>query len=92
MNWFILFEKEKEGCSSKNIVPERWTSSVVPKRCKLLYKHAKTIMTKTGLSMYAKLDKSVFGFPRELFLLTENVIELLEMKWIGVGVIAAYMV
>jgi hypothetical protein len=76
----------------KTLFQEGELHPFVPKRCKLLYKHAKTIMTNTGLSMYAKLDKSVFVFPRELYLLTENVIDLLEMKWIGAGVIAAYMV
>lgn len=63
----------------------------VPKCCKLLYKHTKTIMTKTGVSIRTDLDDNVFGFPRELFILTENVTDLLEMKWIGVGVIVAYM-
>ena len=64
----------------------------VPKRCKLLYKHAKTFMTDTGLSIKIELDESVFGFPHELYILTENVIDFLEMKWIGAGVIAACMV
>jgi hypothetical protein len=64
----------------------------VPKHCKLLYKYVKTIMTTTGYSIRTKLEGSVFGYPRELFILTENVIDLLEMKCIGAGVIAAYMV
>lgn len=46
---------------------------------------------KTGQSIKTKLDAKVFGYSRELFVLTENVTDLLEMKWIGAGVIAAYM-
>jgi hypothetical protein len=63
----------------------------VPKRCKLLYNYAKTTMTTTNFSIRIELEGSVFGYPRELFILTENVIDLLEMKCIGAGVIAAYM-
>jgi hypothetical protein len=48
-------------------------------------------MTNTGMSIRTKLDESVFGFPRELYILTENVIDFLEMKWIGAGVITAYI-
>ncbi|PRQ18900.1 hypothetical protein RchiOBHm_Chr7g0211271 [Rosa chinensis] len=64
----------------------------VPKRCKLLYKHATTIMKQTSEAITTVLDDNVFGIHKELFILTENVIDLLEMKKIGQGVIAAYMV
>ncbi|KAM5578065.1 hypothetical protein ABKV19_008405, partial [Rosa sericea] len=63
----------------------------VPKRCKLLYKHAKNIMSQTNESISTVLDDSVFGVQKELFILTENVTDLLEMNKIGQGVIAAYM-
>ncbi|XP_040374987.1 uncharacterized protein LOC112200371 [Rosa chinensis] len=63
----------------------------VPKRCKLLYKHAKTIMEETNESISTVLDDEVIDVPKELYILTENVTNLLEMKWIGQGVIAAYM-
>lgn len=63
----------------------------VPKHCKLLYKYAKTIMTTTEVVIITELEVSVFGYPRELFILTDNVTNLLEMKCIGARVIAAYM-
>lgn len=49
------------------------------------------LMTDTGLSITTALDDNVFGFPRQLYILTENVIDFLEMKWIGARVISAYM-
>ncbi|XP_024185278.1 uncharacterized protein LOC112190082 [Rosa chinensis] len=64
----------------------------VPKRCKLLYKHATTIMKQTSEAITTVLDDNVFGIHKELFILAENVIDLIEMKKIGQGVIAAYMV
>ncbi|XP_040369464.1 uncharacterized protein LOC121051309 [Rosa chinensis] len=67
-------------------------SPMVPKRCKLLYKHATTIMKQTSEAITTVLDDNIFGIHKQLFILTENVIDLLEMKKIGQGVIAAYMV
>ena len=63
----------------------------VPKCCQLLYKHAKVTMNKTGLAIMTKLDDEVFGYDKDLVILTENVLNLLEMCWIGSGVIEAYM-
>jgi hypothetical protein len=87
-------EKKKKIVDASKALFEREVNvdhPMVPKRCKLLYKHAKMYMTQTGQSIRTKLDAKVFGYSRELFVLTENVTDLLEMKWIGAGVIAAYM-
>ncbi|XP_062006048.1 uncharacterized protein LOC133723246 [Rosa rugosa] len=75
----------------KSLFNKAEVNPFVPKRCKLLYKHGTTIMTHTSEAISTVLDDKVFGVHKELFILTENVIDLLEMQKIGQGVIAAYM-
>ncbi|KAM5584863.1 hypothetical protein ABKV19_004299, partial [Rosa sericea] len=75
----------------KSLFDKAEVNPFVPKRCKLLYKHATTIIKHTSEAITTVLDDKVFGVHRELFILTENVIDLLEMHKIGQGVIAAYM-
>ncbi|PRQ39342.1 hypothetical protein RchiOBHm_Chr4g0424111 [Rosa chinensis] len=48
-------------------------------------------MEETNESISTVLDDKVFGVQKELYILTENVTNLVEMKWIGQGVIATYM-
>jgi hypothetical protein len=75
----------------KNLFSKNELPAQVPKCCKLLYKHAKVTMGETRMSLTKILDDQVFGRPRELIVLRENVVDLLEMKWLGAGVITAYM-
>jgi hypothetical protein len=75
----------------KNLFDKNDLPKEVPKCCKLLYKHAKVTMVETRMSLTKKMDNQVFGLPITLIVLRENVIDLLEMKWLGAGVIAAYM-
>ncbi|PRQ24152.1 hypothetical protein RchiOBHm_Chr6g0269251 [Rosa chinensis] len=37
------------------------------------------------------ISKEVFGEPTQLFILSENVINLLEMQWIGQGAYEGYL-
>ncbi|XP_062011742.1 uncharacterized protein LOC133728340 isoform X2 [Rosa rugosa] len=84
-------KKKRKMDFVKQLFDKAELNPFVPKRCKLLYKHAKTIMSQTNESISTVLDDSVFGVHKQLFILTENVIDLLEMNKIGQGVIAAYM-
>ncbi|XP_040366111.1 uncharacterized protein LOC121050406 [Rosa chinensis] len=84
-------KKKRKMDFVKQLFDKAELNPFVPKRCKLLYKHAKTIMSQTNESIRTMLDDSVFGVQKQLFILTENVIDLLEMNKIGQGVIAAYM-
>ncbi|PRQ20360.1 putative Ulp1 protease family catalytic domain, putative transposase, Ptta/En/Spm, plant [Rosa chinensis] len=84
-------KKKRKMDFVKQLFDQAELNSFVPKRCKLLYKHAKTIMSQTSELISTVLDDKVFGLHKELFILTENVTDLLEMKKIGQGVIAAYM-
>ncbi|KAM5570104.1 hypothetical protein ABKV19_017226 [Rosa sericea] len=86
-----MFKKKKKNPQFvKSLFDQVEINPWVPKRCKLLYKHATTIMKETGSSISTVFSKEVFGEPTQLFILSENVINLLEMQWIGQGVIAAY--
>lgn len=64
----------------------------VPSRFRVLYKHAKTLMETTGDSIQIPCDTEVFGNDKTIFVLHENIIDLLEFKRIGQGAISAYMV
>ncbi|KAL8125435.1 hypothetical protein AgCh_012939 [Apium graveolens] len=63
----------------------------VPKRFRLLYKHATTFMKSTGNSIQIPCDAEVFGVEKRIFILHENIIALLEFKMIGQAAISAYM-
>lgn len=63
----------------------------VPKRFRLLYKHATTFMKSTGNSIQIPCDAEVFGVEKRIFILHENITALLEFNMIGQGAISAYM-
>lgn len=63
----------------------------VPSRFRVLYKHAKTLMETTGESIQIPCDTEVFGDDKTIFVLHENIIDLLEFKMIGQGAISAYI-
>lgn len=63
----------------------------VPRSCQLLYRHAKFTMKETGMSITAMADLNCFGVKKELIVLRENVMDLLELNWLGTGVLEAYM-
>ncbi|XP_074377610.1 uncharacterized protein LOC141719127 [Apium graveolens] len=63
----------------------------IPKRFRLLYKHATTFMKSTGNSIQIPCDAEVFGVEKRIFILHENIIALLEFKMIGQAAISAYM-
>ncbi|XP_074336334.1 uncharacterized protein LOC141673483 [Apium graveolens] len=66
------------------------TNKNVPKRFRL-YKHATTFMKSTGNSIQIPCDAEVFGVEKRIFILHENIINLLEFKMIGQAAISAYM-
>ena len=63
----------------------------VPKRFRLLYKHATTFMQSSGDSIQIPCDAEVFGIEKRIFILYENIVALLEFNMIGQAAIAAYM-
>lgn len=63
----------------------------VPKRFRLLYKHATSYMQATGASIQIPCDAEVFGRPITIYLLNENVVALLEFQMIGQAVITTFM-
>ena len=63
----------------------------VPKRWRLIYKHAMTLMKNGGASIQIPCDAEVFGKETTIFLLHENVLALLQYEMIGQAVISAYM-
>ncbi|KAL8121084.1 hypothetical protein AgCh_018015 [Apium graveolens] len=63
----------------------------VPKRFRLLYKHATAFMKSTGKSIQIPCDTEVFGVMKTIFILHENIAHLLEFKMIGQGAICTYM-
>lgn len=67
-------------------------SKNVPQRFRLLYKHATTFMKSTGTSIQIPCDVEIFGVPKIVFILHENIIALLEFEMIGQAAISAYMV
>ncbi|XP_024196080.1 uncharacterized protein LOC112199273 [Rosa chinensis] len=87
----MIKKKTKTPQYVKSLFEQVELNPWVPKRCKLLYKHATTIMKETGSSISTILSENVFGVPKQLYILCENVIQVLEMQWIGQGVIATYM-
>ncbi|XP_074365577.1 uncharacterized protein LOC141706680 [Apium graveolens] len=63
----------------------------VPHRFRLLYKFASTVMKGSGNSIPVPFDFQIFGIERTIYLLHENVLELLEFKMIGQPAISTYM-
>ncbi|KAL1826554.1 hypothetical protein ACET3Z_004966 [Daucus carota] len=63
----------------------------VPKRWRLLYKHAMTIMKETVVSVKIPCDRQVFGCDKKLCLLQEELLALLEFNMVGQSAISAYM-
>ena len=63
----------------------------VPTRFKLLYKHATTLMKESGASIQIPCDEEVFGFGRTIFLLHENIIDLMDFAMVGQTVISTYI-
>lgn len=66
-------------------------SAKVPKGFNLLYKHATTWMKTTGVSIQIRCEAEMFGIPKTIYLLDENVLALLEYEMVGQAVIASYM-
>ncbi|XP_074378032.1 uncharacterized protein LOC141719553 [Apium graveolens] len=64
----------------------------VPPRFRLLYKFASTVMEESGNSIPVPCDFQIFGIERIIYLLHENILELLEFKMIGQSAISTYMV
>ena len=64
----------------------------VPHRFKLLYKHAVTFMKERGDSIQIVCDAQLFGLAKTIYVLHENVIDLLKFGMIGQAVISTYMV
>ncbi|XP_074374273.1 uncharacterized protein LOC141714667 [Apium graveolens] len=63
----------------------------VPPRFRLLYKFASTVMRESGNSIPVPCDFQIFGIERTIYLLHENILELLEFKMIGQSAISTYM-
>ncbi|XP_074377820.1 uncharacterized protein LOC141719345 [Apium graveolens] len=63
----------------------------VPPRFRLLYKFASTVMKESGNSIPVPCDFQIFGIERTIYLLHENILELLEFKMIGQSAISTYM-
>lgn len=63
----------------------------VPKRWRLLYKHAMTIMKETGVSVKIPCDRQVFGCDKKICLLQEELLALLQFNMVGQSAISAYM-
>ena len=63
----------------------------VPHRFNLLYKHAVTYMKIRGDSIQIVCDAEVFGLEKTIYVLHENVIDLLKFGMIGQAVISTYM-
>ncbi|XP_074377117.1 uncharacterized protein LOC141718639 [Apium graveolens] len=64
----------------------------VPPHFRLLYKFASTVMKESGNSIPVSYNFQIFGIERTIYLLHENIIELLEFKMIGQSAISTYMV
>lgn len=63
----------------------------VPEGFGLLYKHATGHMAITGEAIQLPCDVEVFGVDKTIFMLQENLLELLKYKKIGQAVISTYM-
>lgn len=63
----------------------------MPQRYRLLYKHATTVMELSGTPIQFPCDIEVFGVQKTIYVLQENVIELLEYGMLGQAVIASFM-
>ncbi|KAL6576522.1 hypothetical protein OROHE_000303 [Orobanche hederae] len=63
----------------------------VPKRWRLLYKHAETIMKETGVSIKIPCDKEVLGVDKRVCLVHEEVLALLKFQMVGQAATSAYM-
>lgn len=83
--------KENELSKLQALFKQALPSENVPKRFRLLYKHATTLMKTTGASIQIPSDAEVFGSVKTIFVLQENIMALLENKMIGQAVISAYM-
>ena len=84
-------KKKSEISRLQSMFKQARPSENVPKRFRLLYKHATTIMQTTGASIQIPSDAEVFGTVKTIFVLQENIMALLENKMIGQSVISAYM-
>ena len=56
-----------------------------------MYKHVKGYMAVTWESIQLPCDVAVFGAEKTIFMLQENLLELLQYRMIGQAVISAYM-
>ncbi|KAL1826534.1 hypothetical protein ACET3Z_004946 [Daucus carota] len=63
----------------------------VPKRWRILYKHAMTIMKEIVVSVKIPCDRQVFGCDKKLCLLQEELLALLQFNMVGQSAKSAYM-
>lgn len=71
--------KESVNLGMKNVKP----SQNLPRHFVLLYKHADKILKESADSLQILLNAEVLGTAKTIFLLHENVIPLLEFKWLA---------
>ncbi|KAL1818593.1 hypothetical protein ACET3Z_013462 [Daucus carota] len=86
--------KKKDKIEMRNVVAKFnkvEAANSVPNGFNLLYKHATTIMKETGDSIAIPCDVEVFGCDKVIYILHENLIDLLKFEEIGQAAITAHM-
>lgn len=83
--------KKSELLKVETLYKQAQPSDKVPKRFRLLYKHATCLMEATGASIQIPCDADVFGNFKTIFVLHENIVALMNYQMIGQAAISAYM-
>lgn len=87
----LLERKKSEFHKMQSLFAQAQSSDKVPKRYRLLYKHATTYMEVSGIPIQFPCDIEVFGVDKTIYVLHENLTALLKFEMLGQAIIATYM-